>query len=87
MSSVRLALAGFLTVAVLGGSAANARAEKPTTNKDKIVGVWEFVKSSDPKSRPRPPARLSSSTKDGKFEVRRQDRGQSYSRARREVHE
>jgi uncharacterized protein (TIGR03066 family) len=44
MNALRLIAAGFLMLGIVAG----VRAEKADTNKDKIVGTWEVVKSEEP---------------------------------------
>ena len=71
MNRVRLALGGLLVALLvypLAGARAEKPADKPKANKDKIVGVWEFVKSSDPKTIP-PPGATIEFTKDGKLKM------------------
>ncbi len=68
MNCVRVLLGGFLFAALVGFSSAEKPADKPKANKDKIVGVWEFVKSSDPESAP-PSGTTMEFAKDGKLKI------------------
>jgi uncharacterized protein (TIGR03066 family) len=62
MNSSRLT--GLLWIAVLLNSSASS-APEPSSNRTKIVGVWEFVKSDDGT----PPGSTLEFTKDGKIKV------------------
>jgi len=44
MNALRLIAAGFLMIGIVSG----VRAEKADTNKDKVIGTWEVVKSEEP---------------------------------------
>jgi len=67
MNALRLIAAGFLMIGIVAG----VRAEKADTNKDKVVGTWEVVKSEEP---PPPVGAVVEFGKDGKMKVtRKQD--------------
>jgi uncharacterized protein (TIGR03066 family) len=65
MSSVKLVLAGCAMVAVIGCGSSTTPGGA-ASNKDKIVGTWEFVKSSE-KDAPPAGAMSVEFTKDGKM--------------------
>jgi uncharacterized protein (TIGR03066 family) len=65
MKRLQSVLAGCLVLGLLGcGGSTTKKAE--LTNKEKIVGTWEFVKTAEEKGAP-PPGTTFEFTKDGKL--------------------
>jgi uncharacterized protein (TIGR03066 family) len=72
MSSVRIALFGILAILLVGAPLTTAQEEKKDekpklSNKDKIVGAWEYVKQSAPG--PLPLGAIFEFSKDGTVKV------------------
>src|SRR4051794_17207171 len=67
MNAVRLVACGCLIVTLVGCGGSPTTKPPELSNKDKIVGVWDFVKSSDQGSLP--PGSTFEFTKDGKMKI------------------